>query len=182
MSSISATGLSLSSFFQGASVGANAQTTQAAATSSASGTDPTSTAQSTEGHHHHHGSGGSFGKIEQAVTSALQSAQSNSSEDPNTIIKDAIAKVLQSSTTATSATTTSSATPADSDGDADTGATDQTDANGQGFTALLQSLGVNPQEFHSDFLAAVQAAQGGQVDPSTALQSFPPGTTVDTTA
>jgi hypothetical protein len=46
---------------------------------------------------------------------------------------------------------------------------------------MLQAMGVDPQQFHSDFLAAVQGAQGGQVDPSTAFQSFPPGTTVNTT-
>ena len=41
---------------------------------------------------------------------------------------------------------------------------------------------MTPQQFRSDFLAAVKDAQGGQADPSTAFKSLPPGSTVDTTA
>jgi hypothetical protein len=186
MSAISASSVGLTSYLQGLSVTPDAQTAQAATTSGASSTDPSANTQGVEGHHHHHhhhggGGGGSFSKIEQAVTSALQTAQEDGTADPNTIIKDAITKVLQGSSQGTSASTTP-ATATDTDADTNAGATDQAASGSQGFTALLQSLGVDPQQFHADFVGAVQAAQGGQVDPSTALQSFPPGTTIDTTA
>jgi len=182
MSAISSTGISLSSFFQGVSVGSDAQTAQSAATSS---TDSTASPQEVKGDHHHHhggGGGGSFSKIEQAVTSALQSAQDDSSADPNSIIKDAISQVLQGSSQGSSPSATGSSTGASADANTNSTATDQAAGSNQSFTSMLQSLGVDPQQFHADFMSAVQAAQGGQVDPSTALQSFPPGTTIDTTA
>jgi hypothetical protein len=39
----------------------------------------------------------------------------------------------------------------------------------------------DPQQFHKDFLAAIQDARGGTVNSGTAFRSFPPGSTVDTT-
>jgi hypothetical protein len=179
MSAISASGLNLTGYLQNTSVGTDSTEAQAATQSSAP--DATTDTQEAKGHHHHHhggGGSGTFGKIEQAVTSALQSAQRNSSADPNSIIKDAITQVLQGNSQGTSSST------GDTSADAETNAaaTDPTAAGGQNFSTMLQSLGVNPQQFHADFMSAVQAAHGGQVDPSTALQSFPPGSTIDTTA
>ena len=46
----------------------------------------------------------------------------------------------------------------------------------------LQSFGVDPKQFFQDFQSAVQNAQNGQFDPSTAFSSFPPGTLVNTLA
>ena len=43
------------------------------------------------------------------------------------------------------------------------------------------ALGVDPQQFHQDFMAAIKdAQQNGNADPRTALQSFPLGSAVDT--
>ena len=51
------------------------------------------------GRHHSHGHGHAYGlmfkKIEAAVTSALQAAQSDAAADPNKVIEDAIAQVLK---------------------------------------------------------------------------------------
>lgn len=159
-------------------------TNQSSATSAASSTDPTqssSTGQAVTGaggHHHHHGGGGAMKQIQDAVTNALQTAQSSgSSTDPNQIIEDAIAKVLQNNNSATSSNGAQGAADPDGDGDAPGGATGSN--NAQSFQQLLQSVGVSPQQFHQDFLAAVKDAQGGQMNPLTALQSFPVGSTVD---
>jgi len=85
--------------------------------------------------------------------------------------------VLQQGTGGTSGT--------DPDGDGDptaTGSGTSTSASNQTFSQMLQSMRVTPQQFHADFLAAVQAAQGGKIDPSAVFQSFPPGSMVDTSA
>ena len=175
MSSISATGINLASFFQGVTDQSATESAQTSQTTAAGGTDASTSSQEVEGgsgHHHHHG-GAMFGKIEQAVTSALQSAQSSgSTEDPNQIVQDAITKVLDQAQNGSSST---------SDPDGDGSSATQASGNSQSFSQMLQAMGVDPQQFHSDFLSAVQAAQGGQVDPSTAFQSFPPGTSVNTT-
>ena len=50
------------------------------------------------------------------------------------------------------------------------------------FAQTLQDYGIDSDQFQQDFQTAVQQAQGGQIDPSTAFASFPPGLIVDTTA
>ena len=192
MSSISISGTSLFQYLQSVSAAGSSQPT-VATTSTDTTQDPSQSVQGAGQHHHHHGGGGMFKKVEDAVTSALQSAQADPSADPNKVIEDAIAKVLKGGATdsTSSATSTTSAvqpTASDPDGDGDTGASG---ANGvsssvgsgrQAFLQMLQSMGVDPQQFHKDFLAAIQDAQGGTVNTGTAFQSFPPGSTVDTTA
>lgn len=171
-------------------LGAGSATTAAApasatdATSSATATDSSQTTQATGGGHHHHGHGAMFGKIESAVTSALQSAQADGDSDPNKVIEDAIAKVFQNSANGSTGAGTQRAGGSDPDGDGDTDAPGATDIDAgsakQAFLQTLQSLGVDPQQFHADFVAAIKDAQNGQVDPAAALKSFPPGSNVDT--
>jgi hypothetical protein len=43
----------------------------------------------------------------------------------------------------------------------------------------LQSFGVTPEQFQNDFMSAIKDAQAGQVNPSTALQSFGAGSLLD---
>src|SRR5579884_1828164 len=185
VSSVSGNGQALYQFIQ--SLQGDAQT-NATSTAAAAGTDPSqssgqSTGQVQGAHHHHHhgGHGGDFSKIESAVTDALQSAQaSGNTSDPNQVIQDAIAKVFKDNGIGgpSSTTTGQKANGADRDNDGDTHAAGQADGNDpaqQAFLQTLQSFGVDPQQFHADFLAAVKDAQGGQVDPSTVLKNLPPG-------
>jgi hypothetical protein len=122
-----------------------------------------------------------FKEIQGAVTSALQSArQDGTNSDPNKIVEDAIAKVLQQHG---SSATTAAGGAVDGDGDGDaTQATANGAAGKQDFAAMLKSLGVDPKQFHADFLAAIKDAQQGQVDAGSAFKSFPPGTAVDAMA
>ncbi len=142
------------------------------------------------GHHRHHGGGKQVQQIQDAVTSALQAAQSSgSTSNPDKVIEDAIAKVFkQASSVSSSSSSPSSITPqsaaSDPDGDGDTDAAGATDAertsSQQAFFKTLQSLGVSPQQFRSDFLAAIQdAQQSGNVDVAAALKSLPKGSTLD---
>ncbi|MDB5303245.1 MAG: hypothetical protein JWM97_794 [Phycisphaerales bacterium] len=160
---------------------------QPAASTDATGS--TSSAQGVQGSgRHHRGGGAQFKQIQDAVTSALQQAQSSgTTADPNKIIESAIAKVLKNAGSATSSTgAAGQAASAASDGDGDHsrstgGTTNAASSSGRNpFLKALQSLGVSPQQFHSDFLAAIQDAKAGNPNPATAFQSFPPGTTLDT--
>jgi hypothetical protein len=173
---------SLYQFLQ--SISGNAQAQAASAASATASTEaPAGQAVQGAGHHHHHGHGGGAGfkKIEQAVTDALQSA--NGSSDPNKTIEDAIAKVFQDNSTTSSTTSGAADTDGDTDGSSATQASPQNDAAArQAFFQTLKSYGVDPQQFRQDLLAAMKDAQGGQVNPSTAFQSFPPGVAVDTAA
>lgn len=127
--------------------------------------------QQTQGGHHHHG-GGMFKKIEDAVTSALQSA--GSSSDPNKVVQDAIAKVLNGQNSSTSSTSNGSTAANASTSSSQETETPQTT---QQFLSTLQAYGITPEEFGSDLMTAMQNAQGG-----ANLSSFPPGLFVDTTA
>lgn len=131
------------------------------------------------GHYHHHGGGEFFQQIQSAVTSALQSAQSSDlSSDPNQVIQNAIAQVIklyQSGANSTADQTASNGTPSPADGKGPA-------ANGA-FAQLLQSNGVDPQQFQQDFLSAIQSAQSGQsADAASVFSSFPSGSAVDTVA
>ena len=150
-------------------------------------------------HHHHHGGGGGqfFQKIESAVSSALQSAQSNGSSDPNKVVEDAIASVLKQGRpggqpggpdgTPGTPGTPGGTPPAGQDGGTSTtapagGQAGDASAARQAFEQLLQSHGIDAQQFHDDFAAAIRDARGGNPNPATAFKSFPPGLSVDTTA
>jgi hypothetical protein len=191
MSSISGAGSSLYSYLQSLSATqANSPTNPAATANAATAAPATSTitsalaptasqpAQGAHRHHHHHGGGGGadLDKLQSAVTSALQSAQSSdSSSDPNQVIEDAIARVFQNDN---SAAPNSTASPS---ADSDKSPTTPSSSNAS-FLQTLQSYGVDPNQFRSDFLSAVQQAQAGQPNSATAFQNFTPGTTVDTIA
>jgi len=125
--------------------------------------------------HHHHGHHGLQGQIQSAVTSALQN--SNSSEDPNQTIQDAIAAVLKNVDVGGNANGQNGAGPAQASGGSDSTSASQ-------FAQLLQSNGITPQDFQNDLKAAwTDNGSGGQsLNFSTLFQSFPPGTAVDTTA
>jgi hypothetical protein len=179
MSSISASGLGqgLMQFLQQISSDAQSATTDAASSTAAATTTSTAASAAVDvpqaaGHHHRHHHGGTqIQKIQDAVTSALQSAQANgSATDPNKVIQTAIEQVLSG---------TNNVTPAGNPGTTAT-------PNGGGavqspFEQTLQSYGVDPQQFRSDFLAAIKDAQGGQVNASNVFGNFPSGTQVDTT-
>ncbi len=142
----------------------------------------TDSAEGTEGHHHH-GHHGVQGQIENAVTSALQN--STPGQDPNQLVQNAIASVLQQGQQGASASGTTGQNGGTSDG---TDSADGTNGSGQlsqsQFEQLLQSNGISPQQFQSDLKAAFSDdGSGGQsVNFSTLFQSFPPGSAVDTTA
>jgi hypothetical protein len=199
MSSISSIsgGTSLYSYLQNLSSTTESQTTAPTSattdTNTAASTSASGSGQSVQGAHHHHGHGKGgqsqlFQQIQQAVTTALQSAQQNGSTNPNQTIEDAIASVFKNQTAGAASqqqTAATGQTPS-ADGDADgstTGAVGGGSSATQAFFQNLQSLGIDPAQFHQDFLAAVQDAQGGtNVDPSSLFQSLPPGSIVDTTA
>jgi hypothetical protein len=160
-------------------------------TSSATSIDPSQTSgQSVQGMHHHHrgggGGGGEDGKmfqqIQSAVTSALQSAGSNTSADANSVVENAIASVFKNALNGGTAGTQTTNTATEPD-EADTPETSDTDASSstqQGFASFLQQYGIDPQQFRDDFTAAVQSVQNGnQADPSSVFGSFPPGLIVD---
>jgi hypothetical protein len=127
--------------------------------------------------HHHRGGGKGAGggdavsELLSTIEQALQSA--DSSDDPNKVIDDTVAKLL-AGTGATDGTDSSN-----SPGTAM--ATSQTDAK-QSFADVLKSHGVDFQQFRADLLAAVKDAQNGQVNPATALKSFAAGSSIDLTA
>lgn len=200
MSSISSAGAGAGLFQYFKSIGAagssDASTNAAATDSTAATGSPftvTSDAQTSGQHvqgHHRHGKGGGqfFKKLQDAVSSALQQAKSSGdSADPNQVVQDAIAKVLkEQGGPAAPGQSPAAGAPVDSDGDHD-GSThavgsSQSASAQSAFAQTLQSFGIDASQFHSDFLAAIKDAKGGNVDPSTAFQSFPPGAQVDTTA
>jgi hypothetical protein len=189
MSSISGLGggvQGLSQFIQSLSGASPTQATGAttsAATSGASIASDLAQAVSS-GHHHHHGHGGSgiLKQIQDAVTNALQTAQtgSGSTSNPNQIVESAIAQVLKANSSATTSTgttnpaTTGQATATDPDGDATGGGSSLAS-----FFQALQTAGIDPKQFQQDFVNAIKDAQGGTVNPATAFKSIPLGSTID---
>ncbi len=162
---------------------------------SANQTDATAAASATgqsvrgAGHHHHGGHGGMFKQIETAVTSAVQSAQSDGT-DPNQAVEQAIAKVFKDNgitppTQTAGGTSGDNTTPTAAAGATGTNApsqsTSDSDPARQAFLAALQSVGIDPQQFHQDLLAAIQDAQNGQAT-SASSKSLPMGMSLDTTA
>jgi hypothetical protein len=202
MSSISGIdgGSSLALYFQNLSATSNTSasaattaTSPTTTTSSTSNTDPSQAIQG--GHHHHHGHADAaksefFQQLQTAVTGALQSAQQGGT-DPKQAVQDAISQILKSNPSATTQTSAQANQPAtttgaDPDGDGDGSraqaggpANASATSSLQAFFNTLQSHGIDPQQFHQDFLAAATNAQNGAVNTSTAFQSIPPGTLID---
>jgi hypothetical protein len=195
MSSLSVSGLSqgLNQWFGSSSAASSASSTTSASNSapasptSAGAASPATqgTAQQIGGHHRHgHGGGKLFQQIQDAVTSALQSAKSGSgNSDPNQVIEDAIAKVFKQAGKASPTGAVGAQQAADSSSDDNVDAPGEADASNSSQTAFLktlQSLGVSPQQFKTDFAAAVKdAQQSGNLDVSAALKSLPKGSTLD---
>ncbi|MGD0461526.1 MAG: hypothetical protein ABSB74_03455 [Tepidisphaeraceae bacterium] len=144
---------------------------RAAASNTTAGSSGTTGAQGTS-------NGVFLSQIQQAVTTALQSAQSDGASDPNQVIEDAITKLLKNmgvgSNRATAASTNSPANPSPAQ-------TAPSDSANQAFASLLESVGISPQQFQADFQAAVRDAQRGSVNPNTALRNIPIGSTLDVT-
>jgi hypothetical protein len=121
--------------------------------------------QQAKGKGHKHG-GGMLKKIEQAVTSALQS--SSPSADPNQVVQDAIANALKQGANPQSTSVT------DTDGDNDAAAQ-------QTFLQTLKSFGITPERFRNDLATAIQNSQKGGTSGSS-VSAFPPGLFLDTAA
>jgi hypothetical protein len=133
-------------------------TVAATGTTVASAATQLTAAASASAKPHKHGGSAIFAKIQQTVTNALQSAKaSGSTEDPNEIVTDSIASLLKNIGLGGSAAQTAFAANTDTDAPAtaDPATTQQT------FETLLQSSGITPDQFQSDFVAAIQEAQGG---------------------
>lgn len=188
MSSVS--GIGSSSIYQylqamQASQTGSASATQGATTSNPVNSDDIAASQpAPKTHGHHHGAGGGHSsriqQLQAAVTSALQSAQSDPSADPNQVVESALASIFKNGLNASSSTSSTS-NPNETSDDA-TGQTTDADTQQASFAQTLQEYGIDSSQFQQDFQTAVQQAQGGQINPNTAFQSFPPGVIVDTTA
>ncbi|HEX3358926.1 MAG TPA: hypothetical protein VHS31_18250, partial [Tepidisphaeraceae bacterium] len=108
------------------------------------------------------------------------SAQSGT--DPDQAIQNAIESVFKNGSDPTSSDSTSDSTdPTASTDPAAANSIDPQAAREQ-FFQTLQAHGVDPQQFHQDFLGAMQDAQNGNADPSSVFKNFPPGTVLDQTA
>jgi len=200
MSSISSVGgNSVALYFQNLSATSNASASNAVTTtspttttSSTGGTDASQAIQGGRRHHHGHADAGKsefFQQLQTAVSGALQSAQQGGT-DPNKVIEDAISQIFKNNANATSPSSAKANQPAsvnDSDGDGDGSPAEAGGPAGktqnsalQSFFNTLQSYGIDPQQFHQDFLTAATSAQNGASNTSTAFQSIPPGTLIDT--
>jgi hypothetical protein len=151
-----------------------------ASTGTAASSNQSGSTQTVHGGHHHHGGGKDgalFNQLQSAVSSALESAQADGTEtDPNQIVQDTIAKVLNGQQNGSTGSTSSSADPS---APTTTSSTESKAA----FQQLLASNGIDAQQFQQDFQAAIQSAQnGGSSDASSIYSNFPPGSAVDTTA
>jgi hypothetical protein len=186
--SIGSAGQSLFQYLQGlSSVGQTSQATSNPASASTQSSVGSSTQGASGGHRHHRGAAAFFRQIQAAVTSALQSAQpggTSSSTDPDQVIQSAIAQVLKNIQGTTTGTTSQSATSTATAASGTTSATENEISSAQSqFAQLLQSSGVDPQQFQNDFLGAIQSAQqGGSADPSSVLSNLPVGSLLDTLA
>lgn len=174
MSSVSSIGSDLANLYRALQQAGNQNAAAASASDPAQAAATAANAQqSAAAKHHRHRGHGLAGEIQSAVTTALQSPDAKA--DPNKAVEDAIAKVLAShqqpsGTTSATRGDPSSASPAASP-----------DADKQAFLQLLQSYGIDGQQFRQDMQAALKDVKGGGVDFSRMFQSLPPGSSVDTT-
>ena len=164
----------------------------------------TGSTQKAQGHHRHRG-GGLLKSIQDAVTSALQSTSADgstnstdgSATDLNKVIEQAIAQVFKQGpggagqagkgTSAEEGGLPPGPPPAPPNaaaGDSNiTSSSESSDSSGlQAFLQLLQSFGIDKQQFQNDLKAAIKDARGGQVEPSKIFKSIPAGAVVDATA
>jgi hypothetical protein len=131
---------------------------------------------------HHCGGAGSGSDGNQAqvsnlldtIAGALQSTDASS--DPNQVIEDTVAKLLENK-----GSPAANGLIGNVSADTVQGASNQAEGQQQ-FLELLKAHGVNLQQFRADLTAAVKDAQGGKANPAIALQSFPPGSTLNLTA
>jgi hypothetical protein len=158
---------------------------QQSAAGTAAGAASTKGVQAAHHHRRHQGagagSGGSAGTQSQitslldTISKALQSTDASS--DPNQVIEDTVAKLLENNGSAAGANGSLSGITADAVQTAGNQVASQ-----PGFLDLLKAHGVTPQQFQADLAAAVKDAQNGKVNPATALQSLPPGSALNLTA
>ena len=187
-SSLSALFTNLASYTQSQTTSTLGSALSGTATTSIAGATPST---SSTGGRHHHRTGGAdgpqdahqssfFQQLQQTVTNALQQAQQNgTTQNPNSVITTALEKFFKQEGSQNSKSPNGqTAGAADSDGDAD-GSTAQSST---AFASQLESYGVDSGQFFQDFQTAVQNAQNGTVDPSTAFQNLPTGLSVDVNA
>ncbi len=177
MSSVPSIGSELSNLYKALQQAANPNAAQSATPQAADPNAATTQSSETQPRHHHHGAHGLRSQIETAVTDALKS--SDGSKDPNQVIQDAIASVFaklqQGGAAATTAGTPSSGTTT-------TPSATSSQADQQAFAQLLQSYGIDQQQFKQDMQSAIQSVNGGTLDFSKLFRSFPAGSAVDATA
>lgn len=172
ISNTSSTAQGLAAFFSRISQAQSPSSTSSTAAVQA-GSDPDGDGGKVHSGHHHGGHGALFKQIQSAVSSALQSTdQSGSSTDVNQAIQNAIEGVLKGNGGATAGDPTASTAPSASQ------PADVQSSNA--FSQLLQSHGIDLQQFRADFQAALQSVQGSSS--SLATGTLPPGTFVDETA
>lgn len=115
-------------------------------------------------------------KIEAAVTTALQSSQSNASADPNQVIQNAIAQVLSGNASPTQAAASTAQTQAAGQSPTDDDSVQAT------FLQTLQQFGIDPEQFRQDLFSALQNFKGGTAGANAASQLFPSGALLNTAA
>jgi hypothetical protein len=121
-----------------------------------------------------HGYGVMFRKLAAAITSALETAQMDPAADPNQLLQDTMAQFIadhnieapgrrvQRNISAAAHQVASASPPAY-----------------ENFVQMLRSYGIDAHQLRKDFFEAFKQARKGTVDPGIALQSFPPGATLD---
>ncbi len=182
LTSIGNLGTSLTSFYQSISGGTQSSTLTSTWNPQAAAEPDTSAADQTV-QRLRHNYDESFQQIEQAVNDALNAARQEPTADPNQIIQDSIQQAFQTSGDGSTAGTNSTSAGGSTSDSSEAGQTDpNTSAATQSFLRTLRTYGVDPQQFHSDLVAAVKDAQQGNVDPSTVLRNFPVGSNLDAVA
>jgi hypothetical protein len=166
-------------------------------------TEPAVTGPRGHAYGYQHGYGVMFRKLATVVGSALEAAQANPAFDPNQVLEETMAQffadnnVQPPSRRAERSHRAPEPEPAPQpepqpapepspEPDPEALAAQTPSQPGlapspayQSFMQMLRSYGIDPQQFRKDFFAALRQARAGTVDPGTALQSFPPGTTID---
>jgi hypothetical protein len=113
-------------------------------------------------------------QLESAITSALQgSGGAAGSSDANQVIQQAITSFL----TSAAKSGTSGAAGSNTSSSQSAGSTDAQSV----FSQLLQSNGVDADQFQQDLQSAVQSSQqsGQSIDFPSLFQNFPPGSAID---
>jgi hypothetical protein len=106
----------------------------------------------------------SFGQIEYAVNVALFSGRNHPTDDPESLVRKAIAQAFGSRE--------SQLEPNDA----------QDLPAMQAYQRALQAHGVSVPKFHEDLVTAVADAQRGRIDPTNVFRNFPVGSSIDAVA